>query len=174
MCLICPNSTYTPLSKAVQHEDNKSHVARVRTLDRTPAAMSSPLHATSDSESEASESGRNSRPCSSRSRSHSPFSLLDEEFDLFGDRPSVHGPALPADDPNQIYDDFSGELARNRPSPKSFDDSDSSDDENCFGDFQGPQSDGTIPGTGLVYMDMHKDNKSSKIIRATITAPRAM
>ncbi|KAF7349031.1 hypothetical protein MVEN_01424500 [Mycena venus] len=71
------------------------------------------------------------------------------DLDLFGGRPSnylsVHGPALPSDDPDQIYDDFAGELARNRPSPKESDESDSGDDEDDYNPFREPESDGITP-----------------------------
>ncbi|KAJ7441162.1 hypothetical protein B0H11DRAFT_1933097 [Mycena galericulata] len=60
---------------------------------------------------------------SSRSRSESPGLFQMESV-------SVHGPALPSDHEDQIYDDFSGELAFNR--PKVEDDSDSDSDEDSY------------------------------------------
>ncbi|KAJ7623988.1 hypothetical protein B0H17DRAFT_1288766 [Mycena rosella] len=129
---------YVPLSKAVAHEDRNRHVNRVRTLDRAPAEMSSPLRPT------GSEDGSHSRSASpSPSGTPSPPSP-DPVPDLFGGRPSVHGPALPSDDPNQIYDDFSGEVARNRPSSELFEEPDLSDED--FRDPPGePASDGASP-----------------------------
>lgn len=142
-CLICPNSKYTVLSQAVIHEDRQTHVARVRNLDREAAPMSSPLRATqgadSDSESGSTPSGTPSPP---------NCDPIDEDYDLFAGIPSftgipsVHGPALPSDDPNQIYDDFSGELARNRPSPEYYDSD--SDDDNYSDDLREPASDATM------------------------------
>ncbi|KAJ7882974.1 hypothetical protein B0H14DRAFT_2565056 [Mycena olivaceomarginata] len=72
-------------------------------------------------------------------------------FDLFGGRPSqsVHGPALPSDDADQIYDDFAGELAENRQSP---DESESGDDEDAYNVWQEPEDDETTV-EGLI---MHK------------------
>ncbi|KAJ7840538.1 hypothetical protein B0H14DRAFT_2587418 [Mycena olivaceomarginata] len=78
--------------------------------------MSSPLRTAQAADSDSESASRGSSP------TRDPVS---DSFDLFGcipsaflsrDLPSVHGPALSSDDPNQIYDDFSGELARNRPS----------------------------------------------------------
>ncbi|KAJ7038972.1 hypothetical protein C8F04DRAFT_1321658 [Mycena alexandri] len=143
-CIVCPNSKYTVHSLAVRHEDHKSHVDRIRSLDREPAAMSSPLHASPKSESEFSHHSRESSPSGTPSPSN-----RDAVEDLFGGIPSVHGPALPSDDPNQIYDDFSGELARNRPSPGSYH---SDDDEENSSDFGEPPSDDVLP-TGMPESD---------------------
>ncbi|KAJ7848534.1 hypothetical protein B0H13DRAFT_1906711 [Mycena leptocephala] len=142
-----------PLSRAVTHEDFKSHVDRVRRMDREPAPMSSPL---------ASEAG--SPSSHSRSASPTPSGIpvssrpTSDLFDLFGGRPtqSVHGPALPSDDPNQIYDDFAGELAQNRPSPNQSSEFDSSDDEDAYNTWQEPESDDIMPeehpeSDGLLY-----------------------
>ncbi|KAJ7825082.1 hypothetical protein B0H13DRAFT_1918803 [Mycena leptocephala] len=93
--------------EAVRHEDTRGHVNRVRHLDREPAPISSPLRATSETEC---ESGRGRSP--SGSRSPPIRDPVDEFPDLFGGRPSLHGPVPPSDNLNQIYDDFSGELAR--------------------------------------------------------------
>lgn len=72
--------------------------------------------------------------------------------DLFGGIPfrSVHGPVLPSDDPNQIYDDFSGDLARNRPSPGPYNSDDDEDEESDFGE---PPSDGilAVESDGLLH-----------------------
>ncbi|KAJ6460727.1 hypothetical protein DFH09DRAFT_1496906, partial [Mycena vulgaris] len=130
---------YLALSRAVIHEDLQAHVDRVRSMDRAPVAMSSPLHTSLDLDSE-SESG-SSTPSGSPSPRRDP---LEDSFDLFGGRPSVHGPALPSDNPYQIYDDFAGEIALNRPSPDD-DSSTSSDDEESYNNFPDPPSDGTIP-----------------------------
>lgn len=135
------------LSQAVIHEDRQSHVARVRSLDREPAPMSSPLRATQGADS-GSESEYHSQNSSTPSGTPSPPNCNPfNEDDLFAGIPaftpipSVHGPALPSDDPNQIYDDFSGELARNRPSPEYFG---SDDEDNYSDDLREPLSDGIM------------------------------
>ncbi|KAJ7916453.1 hypothetical protein B0H13DRAFT_2449123 [Mycena leptocephala] len=115
--------------------------------------MSSPL---------ASEAG--SPSSHSRSASPTPSGIpassrpTSDLFDLFGGRPtqSVHGPALPSDDPHQIYDDFAGELAQNRPSPNQSSEFDSSDDEDAYNTWQEPESDDIMPeehpeSDGLLY-----------------------
>jgi hypothetical protein len=87
--------------------------------------MSSPLRTAQAADSDSESISRGSSP------TRDP---VGDSFDLFGgipsaflprDLPSIHGPALASDDPNQIYDDFAGELACNRPSSQYF----SSDDE---------------------------------------------
>ncbi|KAF7328630.1 hypothetical protein MSAN_02475000 [Mycena sanguinolenta] len=137
-CLICPHSNYTVLSQAIRHEDRQSHDTRVRTLDREAAPMSSPLRTTTrvdPGKDSDSESGNQSDSSSDTGPSRTiPPSC--EEDDLFAGLPfsapttSVHGPALASDDPDQIYDDFSGELARNRPSFQNLDSDDDDDDDN--------------------------------------------
>ncbi|KAF7364704.1 hypothetical protein MVEN_00340200 [Mycena venus] len=124
-CLICPNSQYTILSQAIIHEDRRSHVGRVRNLDREPAPMSSPLRTAQAADSDSESTSRHSSPI--RDPVGDSFGLFGGIPSAFLPRhlPSVHGPALASDDPNQIYDDFAGELARNRPSSQYF----GSDDE---------------------------------------------
>ncbi|KAF7334908.1 hypothetical protein MVEN_02240500 [Mycena venus] len=137
-CIICPDSDYAILSKAVKHEDFKGHVTRVRQLDRVPAPISSPLRAFSEAEDHSSTAS------SPSGTPPSPFREPTE--DLFSGRPTVHGPALPTDGPDQIYDDFAGQVGRNRPLPESFDGSnlsDSDDYDNYFGSWD-PPSDGTV------------------------------
>jgi hypothetical protein len=58
----------------------------------------------------------------------------------------VHGPALPTDDPDQIYNDFAGQVGRNRPLPESFNGSNpsDSDDYGNYFDRRDPPSDGTV------------------------------
>ncbi|KAJ7181855.1 hypothetical protein C8R46DRAFT_1313390 [Mycena filopes] len=103
--------------------------------------MSSPLR--SPSKSAASASSRSRSPSPAASDPGTPIAGLAAPFDLFGGRPSVHGPALPMDDPSQIYDDFAGELVHNRPHEES-DDEDGEEDED-YDTFRGPASDDTIP-----------------------------
>ncbi|KAJ7308592.1 hypothetical protein DFH08DRAFT_944451 [Mycena albidolilacea] len=57
---------------------------------------------------------------------------------------------LPSDDPNQIYDDFSGDLARNRPPPGLYNSDDDEDKESDFGE---PPSDGilAVESDGLLH-----------------------
>lgn len=175
--MICPNSDYTIFSQAVRHKGNRGHVNRVRHLDREPAPISSPLRATSETES---ESGHGRSP--SGSRSPPIRDPVDEFPDLFGGRPSLHGPALPSDNPDQIYDDFSGELARNRPSPESSDQSfGSSSDSEGYDDYldtsRDPPSDGTIPwelpeSDGLMSMTVNLlMNKDASLICLFCTYP---
>jgi hypothetical protein len=133
--------------------------------------MSSPL---------ASEAG--SPSSHSRSASPTPSGIpasirpTSDLFDLFGGRPtqSVHGPALPSDDPNQIYDDFAGELAQNRPSPNQSSEFDSSDDEDAYNTWQEPESDDIMPeehpeSDGLLYQydDQFAEEQRSKISVST-------
>jgi hypothetical protein len=173
-CLICPDSKYTVLSQAVVHEDRTSHVAYVRSLDREPAAMSSPLRATRPANSDSESSSRSSPTPSSSPPSRDP---VDDSFDLFGGipsaflpggLPSVHGPALASDDPNQIYDDFSGELAHNRPSPQSphsdGDDEYYSDDSLVDDDtLEPPESDGLFGQ----YDDQFASEQRRKFLHST-------
>jgi hypothetical protein len=178
-CIICLDSQnqYMPLSRAATHEDLKSHVDHVRKMDREPAPMSSPLHVASELGSEAGSPSSHSR-FASPTPSGIPASSLptSDLFDLFGGRPtqSVHGPALPSDDPNQIYDDFAGELAQNRPSPNESSEFDSSDDEDAYNTWQKPESDDIMPeehpeSDGLLYQydDRFAEEQRSKISVST-------
>ncbi|KAJ6608824.1 hypothetical protein B0H10DRAFT_2301169, partial [Mycena sp. CBHHK59/15] len=129
-CNICPGSSFTVLSRARAHEDSVSHALLVRQLDRPedPALVSSPQH-------------------------HDGVESLHPGSPLPGSSPglfqvettSVHGPALPSDDEDQIYDDFSGELAYNRPSSDDEDNGyyDQEDDFSLYHDPH-PPSDGPI------------------------------
>ncbi|KAJ7469075.1 hypothetical protein FB451DRAFT_1177071 [Mycena latifolia] len=107
-----------------------------------------PFRANPDSASEE-DSGSASLTPSGTPSPPSPLREAEEDpFDLFSGRPSVHGPALPSDHPNQIYDDFSGEVSRNRPSPQNLDDYWTNEDANSCDDcddFQQPPSDGAMP-----------------------------
>ncbi|KAJ7884797.1 hypothetical protein B0H14DRAFT_2564195 [Mycena olivaceomarginata] len=110
--------------------------------------MSSPLHVSGE-ESGSRVNSRDSSPSSSGTPSPSNHDPVE---DLFGGIPfhSVYGPVLPSDDPNQIYDDFSGDLARNRPSPGPYDSDDDEDEESDFGE---PPSDGirAVESDGLLH-----------------------
>jgi hypothetical protein len=135
-CTICPDSDFKILSKAVVHEDFRSHVTRVRQLDRVLAPISSPLRAPSETEDYFSTASSPSET--------PPTPFREPTEDLFGGRPAVHGPALPTDDPDQIYDDFGGEVGHNRPLPESLDDL-SPEDYDDYLDLErdSPRSDGS-------------------------------
>ncbi|KAJ7797935.1 hypothetical protein B0H14DRAFT_2618391 [Mycena olivaceomarginata] len=90
-------------------------------------------------------------------------------------------PALPSDDPNQIYDDFAGELAQNRPSPNESSEFDSSDDEDAYNTWQKPEIDDIMPeehpeSDGLLYQydDQFAEEQRSKISVSTRIYPQEM
>ncbi|KAF7971893.1 hypothetical protein HWV62_19513 [Athelia sp. TMB] len=126
-CTACPTG-YESLRRALRHEDTARHVERVRLLDRR-APISSPLrehnpsHNTPSPESTSDIQSGNSSPAQSPHDSHNRPDPGDDSSvptaqtqpgDLFGDLHSVHGPALPEDDADQIYDDFIGNHATQR------------------------------------------------------------
>ncbi|KAJ7110945.1 hypothetical protein C8R44DRAFT_742719 [Mycena epipterygia] len=97
-CNICPESIYMVFSRAKKHEDNKDHTRLARNLDHPedPVLI---------------------QPESPSLADGTPPRAATESPGLFHtDWASVHGPALDSDSEDQIYDDFSGELALNRPS----------------------------------------------------------
>ncbi|KAJ7436186.1 hypothetical protein FB451DRAFT_1379084 [Mycena latifolia] len=110
--------------------------------------MSSPMHA-SHTESESGHQAQASSPAPSRTSSlpsHDPVEEEEEELNIFGGRPSLHGPALPSDHPDQIYDDFSGELVQNRPSPEPFGNFGDNNYPDYFRDRESPSdSEGFVP-----------------------------
>ncbi|KAJ6538247.1 hypothetical protein B0H10DRAFT_1971665 [Mycena sp. CBHHK59/15] len=107
--------------------------------------MSSPLRLGGELDSDSSDHSRTASPTPSGLVFRN--AMANPVPDIFGGRPSVHGPALPSDDPDQIYDDFFGEVSHNRPSPESFNDSsdagDGSDVEDTPYDAE-PPSDDTV------------------------------
>lgn len=110
-------------AKAVRHEDTAIHVSRVRQIDqRIPDPLLIPEQ-TQQSRfgSKLSDISfpEDSTPPSSPQRQPKSMSPpqkphADQGDLLLGVR-SIHGPALPEDNEYQIYDDWGGELAYNRP-----------------------------------------------------------
>ncbi len=137
-CKICPASRWQSAAQAAKHEDVIAHVVRVRELDGRTAAMSSdPLggpnmaeHAvwTSEKPCTAPSHQLSPLPPSSPPSDHvpsqsSPTGLAheteglndgdseEETTDGLVDPYSIHGPALPSDGADLIYDNWGGNIA---------------------------------------------------------------
>lgn len=111
------------MSRARTHEDTPSHTRLARNLDR--AQPEDPVLVPIESSGFAGDidyAPAGTTPSPDRPQSESPGLLRP-------DQSSIHGPALPEDDEDQIYDNFSGDLAFNRPGFDLEDDSTSDSDE---------------------------------------------
>lgn len=128
-CLICgKRQLYQPLSKAKHHEDTTEHVNNIREVDR-PTEFSSPFQHPQDDipplvNSQlglgVSEAGFLGGPGHLPSSSPATISESLHPIEDFGEGttgrrpeplPSIHGPALLGDNPEQLYDNWDGELA---------------------------------------------------------------
>ncbi|KZT19672.1 hypothetical protein NEOLEDRAFT_1141826 [Neolentinus lepideus HHB14362 ss-1] len=120
-CLLCPNRPFEHLSKAAAHEDSHSHVAAVRALDQQPLPSPSLLSQPEcDHENQFTSTANTpavllTSPPHPRPRPHprTPEPNLNTRDLLTPSYQSlqvVHGPSLPDDDEDQIYDDWAGEL----------------------------------------------------------------
>ncbi|KAJ3559218.1 hypothetical protein NM688_g473 [Phlebia brevispora] len=115
-CKVCPNMPFMSLSRARRHEDTDMHVQAVRTLDSWGDADDS------WSESDDQEAfGVPPRSCAASSdlvvhQSSTEDLWLDHILDEQTDGPNlgIHGPTLPGDTEDQIYDDFGGALEASR------------------------------------------------------------
>ncbi|KAH9851930.1 hypothetical protein C2E23DRAFT_780036 [Lenzites betulinus] len=117
-CTICGEDRgYEPLSKARRHEESQMHVRRLRDLDRPRTEHFSDDfdesedeldHPTTNANTMKQSSGATYRasylyPTSNHAMSNS------ESVEHFAG--TIHGPALSEDAPEQLYDDWGGELA---------------------------------------------------------------
>lgn len=98
-CTLCSTHQFESLRKARQHEDTRAHTQAVRSLDVWPPSDTGPADST----------GRQSSPEPLFTLWESP--MFDEANDNDGPQLGIHGPALPGDAEDQIYDNFGGPLA---------------------------------------------------------------
>ncbi|KAI0793809.1 hypothetical protein C8Q74DRAFT_533196 [Fomes fomentarius] len=134
-CLICgKGQLYQHLSKAKRHEDTTEHVNNIREVDR-PTEFSSPIQHPRDDIQDKSPSLSNSQlglgasevgflgghehlpsssPATTSESLHPIVEFGEGTTTSRGQRqplPSIHGPALLGDNPEQLYDNWDGELA---------------------------------------------------------------
>ncbi|KAL7285971.1 hypothetical protein ACG7TL_001086 [Trametes sanguinea] len=123
-CMLCADQRYEPLSKAIQHEFTSKHTKRVREYDR-PDQFSSPFHSALDEFPDNMNIGYDDSTANIPVPFHSDEHLeaRPDPDDLVPDanpsalNPSpydastIHGPALPEDAPEQLYDNWGGELS---------------------------------------------------------------
>ncbi|KAF7982888.1 hypothetical protein HWV62_25136 [Athelia sp. TMB] len=99
-----------PISQAAIHEESRTHRSFVNALNEIRAAPSSPLSPTQ----RASDLPSSHHFSSPLPRSSPP---VDPDNELPHFQPSA-GPWLPDDDPNEIFDDYSGPYGALMPSPE--------------------------------------------------------
>lgn len=157
-CTICRGKQrYWPLSKARRHEISGMHTSRLRELDRPePWQFSDPfdedvhaqssynqptgsskippkndLNDNSDEDDELDNEARGlSSPTGSEPRdAHAGPTDADENDAMEYSVGTIHGPSLPGDDPEQIYDNWGGELAEWGGEPEGFDIEDTGSDD---------------------------------------------
>ncbi len=126
-CFICDNRPYEPLSKAIRHEGSKLHTDKVRRIDRNGPLSSPPPvvdelpevqdeqymlrtgHGIGWSRAQDSRTGVDGTPRDDRT-SATQKSLHVAQHAEYG-YGTTHGPALPGDSADQLYDDWGGDLA---------------------------------------------------------------
>ncbi|EMD30755.1 hypothetical protein CERSUDRAFT_101017 [Gelatoporia subvermispora B] len=91
-CELCPDSAFLTLSRALRHEDLKQHL----NPSDTPSSLPLP----------------DFEPSTGGSRLDPQVTSFFQDWEQ-----SLHGPALPDDPPDQLYDDWEGVLAANSSDP---------------------------------------------------------
>lgn len=145
--MLCKEHRYEPLSKAIEHEYSAKHTQRVREHDR-PTQLSSPLAAPMEPDAGDTLDVEETMLNASRSplgsalygdveaegfREVTPLSDIvpayeSNQLSSIYDVHTVHGPALPEDNPEQLYDNWGSEVAQVGEEENDRDDSDLSDD----------------------------------------------